>query len=195
VLVRIQVSDFAPGDEKEFEEALAKLNRRRPEWVAQMTELSRNETRRHLRASGLTAAKFPSREAHAMTMPAEVTGVLDRYATKLGKALYYLHTSRIVPTLGIVKTRALTNTEFMSPNFPLRDFDILNVALPLSRAYRDLSDQFAYRYAVPLEGGAAGFIVQFRESVAMLILVFEDSEKYEARKEARQGAAREPGTT
>src|SRR5438128_2693809 len=33
-LVRIQVSDFTPGDELEFEEALAKLNRRRPEWVS-----------------------------------------------------------------------------------------------------------------------------------------------------------------
>ena len=178
-IVRIQVSDYTANDESELEDALTKLNRRRPEWVAKMRELSRIETRRHLREHQLSAASFPGGEVYVMTMPDEITSALDRYAIKLGKALYYLHTGRIIPTSGLIKATALTNSQFTSPGFPLRSFDILAIAPPMSRAKRDLSDQFAYRYAVPIEGGGAGFLVQFRESTAMLILAFEDRQKYE----------------
>ena len=183
-IVRVQFRDSDSTDETELAAALGKVWRRRPEWFDQMRELSRVETRKHLRERQLTSAQFPGGEVYVVKLPTVFLDALDRYAVKLGKALYYLHTGKILPSSGHIHSKALTNAEFMSPNFPLEKFEVFRTSPPMSRGNRDLSNQFAYRYGVPEEGGGAGFVVQFRESVAMLILVFEDHAKFLKRREA-----------
>jgi hypothetical protein len=188
-LVRAQLGIYAGDDKKEFQSALEKFQRRRPEWFAKMKEMTRTETRQHLRSHSLSASDFPGGEIYGMTLPEEITDALDRYAKKLGKALYYLHTQRIVPSSGVVMSKAMTNAEFMSPRFPLSKFDVMTIAPPMSRANCDLSDQFAYRYGVPEEGGGAAFLIQFRQSTVMLVTVYEDREEYLQRREVKYQSA------
>lgn len=179
-IVRIQLSDLTPEDEAEMSAALEKLHARRPEWVAQMKEFSRVETRRALREHGLSGLNRGRDEVYMVSVPEPFADAMNRYGAKLGRALYYRHTGRIIPEGGHVSVKALTNTQFMSAKFPRERFRLLDVVPAVSRGKRDLSDQFAYRYAAPSDSLGAAFLVQFRESTAMLILVNESREAYEA---------------
>lgn len=184
-LTRIQLSDLTPEDERESEAALRKLYSRHPTLVNDMRELSRIETRKYLRAQGLSLQSFPG-EVCVVTMPDELIAAPQRYGEKLGKALYYLHSGRIVPRTGGLRVKALSNAQFMSPKFPLDGFDILRTKPLVARSGRSLEDQFSYRYTLVDGGGAAGFLVQFRESTAITILVFEDAKAYEERAAKRR---------
>lgn len=187
-LMRIRVTDCSAADEAEMEEALAKLNRRRPEWVRQMRELSRIETRRELRQRRLSPEDFPGGEVYIVTMPPEFTDAVARYAQKLGRALYYLHIGRAVPARALVKVKAATNTEYLSPDFPWEKLKIVAGRPVVTRAGRSLEDQFTYRYSVPDDGGGAYFLVQFGESTVMSILVADDEASYHKRVEQRRAA-------
>jgi hypothetical protein len=123
-----------------------------------------------------------------MSVPQPFMDAMTRYAEKLGRALYYMHRGAAVPMNGHVRASALTNAQFMSQHFPRERFDILSVRPAISRRGEDLSTQFAYRYAVPIEGGGAGFLVQFRESTVFLILVYDDKARFDAARWLREGS-------
>lgn len=190
-IVRIQLDEYGALDEREMSVALAKLHSRRPEWIEMMTEYTRVETRRALREAGLSDVRFPSGEVYMMSVPEPFCEAMTRYAEKLGRALYYMHRGVAVPGNGHVRVAALTNAQFMSQSFPREQFDILNVRPAISRSGDDLSDQFAYRYAVPIDGGGAAFLVQFRESTAFLILVYDDKARFEAAVQRRNASSGE----
>lgn len=177
-LLRIQLGDYDPEDEREMNTALQQLHRRRPEWLAKMRELGRTETRQRLRQRGLSPKDLPGREPYIVEIPEEFRGALNRYAVKLGKALYYLHTGQIVSATGVVKAKVATNEMFLSPKFPWEAYRPLDGAPALTRSGKSLEDQFLYRYGIPVEGGSAGFVVQFRQSTVMSIFVFEDEARY-----------------
>lgn len=187
-IVRIQLATYTPDDEREMAAALTKLHSRRPEWVQMMSEYSRIETRRALREAGLADVRFPEGEVYMMSVPQPFMDAMTRYAEKLGRALYYMHRGAAVPRNGHVRVSALTNAQFMSQHFPRERFDILSVRPAISRRGEDLSTQFAYRYAVPIEGGGAGFLVQFRESTVFLILVYDDKARFDAARRLREGS-------
>lgn len=177
-LLRVRLNDYSPDAERELQQVIEKLNRRRPEWIRQMKELTRSETRQFLRERGMTPADFPGREVYVMTLPDEHVAALERYAQKLGKALYYMHTGRIVPSSGLIKASVATNTQFLAPTFPWQAFSILTHRPIIARSNRTMEDQFVYRYSIPEEGFAAGFVVQFGESTVMTMLVVEDEGRY-----------------
>lgn len=180
-LVRIQLSNMSADEEKELERAVWNIGDRHPELLKGMRELSRIETRRFLREQGVSITSFPW-EPYVVTVPEMLMDVPKRYGEKLGKALYYMHTGQIIPKDGFVSVSAMTNTQFMSPKFPIERFTILDRKPILARSGKSLEKQFAYRYAVPEDGGGAAFLVQFRESTAMLILAHESMANYEAIK-------------
>lgn len=178
-LVRIQLRDMSADEEMELERAAWNIGDRHPELLNGMRELSRIETRRFLREQGVSITSFPW-ELYVVTVPETLMDVPKRYGEKLGKALYYLHTGRIIPITGAVTVRAITNSQFMSPKFPIDKFCILDRKPIVTRSGRSLESQFAYRYAVPEEGGGAAFLVQFRDSTALLIVAHEDGSKTRA---------------
>lgn len=180
-LVRIQISDLTSDDEKELERAIWNINDRHPELLKDLRELSRTETRRFMREQGISMAALCP-EPYVVTFPDVLMDVPQRYGEKLGKALYYLHTGRIVSALGGVTVQAMTNTQFMSARFPIEKSRVLDRKPVLTRSGKSLEDQFAYRYAVPDDGFGAAFLVQFRESTAMLIVVHESMAQYESIK-------------
>ena len=175
-LVRIQISDMNSHDEAEMEQCLRQLNMRHPSLVSGMKEMSRNETRRLLREQGLALSMFPAGEFYAIKMPEELLEVPKRYGEKLAKALFYMHAGRVFPSAGRIKIKALTNVEFLSPQFPLENFNVLTSKPAISRSGQSLESQFAYRYAVSAENNVAAFLIQFRESIVILALVSEVGE-------------------
>lgn len=188
-LVRIRINDAkSEVDVREMEECFAALKRRRPEWMQAIREFSRNETRRTLRENGLPMMTADGSEVYVMEMPPEIVDAAQRYAEKLGRALYYKVTGRPIPPQGGVSATSLTNTQWTSPTFPLEHLQILTSQPALSRSGMDLSDQFNYRYAVANSGDAAGFLVQFGESIVMLILAFDDAATYQQIKNKRETA-------
>lgn len=195
-LVRITISDLDAEGERELERAMEKLHDRRPDWIAGMKAMNRVETRRHLRERGLSLETFRGIELSVVTMPPDLVAVPERYASKLGKALYYKHTGRILPSSGFVKVAVFPNAEFMASSFPRDSFSILTTVPGISRSGRSLADQFAYRYAVVEEGAAAAFLVQFGESVAIAIFMYWDRLAYEERGAVRaEGGHPTPGIT
>lgn len=179
-LVRIAISDVNGEAEKEMARALRQLNDRRPNWVSGMRELSRVETRRRLRERGLSLQSFQGLDDGPITIPQELLAVPERYGVKLGKALYSMHTSRVVPLVGIVKTFVYANSDFLSAEFPRDNFNLLASKPVIGRSGKSLEDQFAYRFAIAEDGGAGAFLLQFGERVAVLALVFEDAERFES---------------
>lgn len=181
-LVRIQLSNLSENDERELEQAVWQIRDRHPELFNGLKELKRSETRRFLREQGLSMGDFPA-EPYVVTVPDELAAVPKRYGEKLGRALYYLHTGRVVPKNGWVSVRVMTNAQFMSPKFPLDTFRVLDRRPIVTRSGNSLEGQFSYRYAATEDVRAAAFLVRFRESTAMLILVFEEKTDYDAAKE------------
>lgn len=188
-LVRIQVTPTDPPDEKEMQQAFDKLNKRRPEWLQAIRTFTRNEVRRTLKESGLSPKAFPGGEVYMVQMPEELIESAHRYGKKLGRALYYKATGRALPLTGDVDVTTLTNTQWTSKDFPLESFHVLNTAPALSRSGLDLSDQFAYRYATTADTPAAAFLVQFRESLVLLLIAVEDAQKLQRLRQHRITAA------
>lgn len=184
-LVRISLGDISQQDDKEQVEAIAKLYDRRRDWIEALKLLNRTETRQHLRSNGLSLDAFKGIDLAVVQGPPELFEVPRRYGQKLAKALYYLHTGRIVPDQGLVIVSSLTNSQFMSPNFPLDKFDMLSGRPVLTRSGRSLEDQFAYRYATATDGPGAAFLMQFRESVVIVALVYEDRDARAERLQAK----------
>lgn len=178
-IVRIQLSQVSQQYERELNRAIWQVGDRHAKLFKGMKELSRVETKRLLREEGISLHSLPP-EPYVVTFPDELRAVVDRYGTKLGKALYYLHTGRIIPKSGGISVQSMTNTQFMSSKFPLEKFQILNCKPILARSGKSLEDQFSYRYTLLEDGLAAAFLVQFRESTAMLLVAYENQTEYEA---------------
>lgn len=188
-LVRVALSRLSEDEEKELQKAKEALADRKPEWFRAMREMGRAELRGLASAQGLHIAALDEAaggRAFGVEFPTDLLAVPTRYAAKIGKALYYRHAGRIVPSGGLVRAVSWPNVTFMSPTFPLAQFDLLTERPVLARSGKDLQDQFAYRYAVARDGPGAAFLLQFRESVAMAVLVFEDAAEHALRKAVMQ---------
>ena len=179
-LVRITIREPDAEAIGEMSRSLIQLHDRRPDWVASMKELNRTETRQYLRERGLSLESFKGVEIEVVKMPPELLAVPQRYGEKLGRALYYLHTGRVLPSDGLVHVQVYPNTDFMSTNFPLDEFGILTERPTVSRSGKSIADQFFYRFSTVSNGEAAAFLVQFGESVAMSIFTFDNAAKYAA---------------
>lgn len=149
-LVRIQISDLSEDEERELGASITKMHDRHPEIINGMREMSRNETRRSLRESGFPTEALP-KPLYMVQLPDAILDVATRYGQKLGRALYYLHTSSIFPKSGRVFCEVMPNVTFMSAKFPIDAFQILSVSPVISRSGKSLADQFAYRWGMTPE--------------------------------------------
>ena len=175
-LVRIGVSKPTEEEHKELQDALTKLSRRRPDFVRKIKVMSRTELRQNLRARGIPMSAFQGAEVAAAIAPDEAIHVAERYALKLGKALFYLHCGRVLPDPGTVRAIVYTNSALMSSDFRVEDYEVLRLQSVTSRAGKPLDDQFSYRFTVAKDGEAMAFLVMFGESMAFSIFVFETPE-------------------
>lgn len=189
-IVRIRIGEYDELAYREYKAADEKLKRRRPEWAAEMREFSRRRVINTLRETDLAANGLPSPpEIYLMSLPQAYADAMQRYAEKLGKALYYLHTGRILPSTGLVKAEAHTNAEYASKQFSLEGFKRLPVEPVLTRSGKNLEDQFRYVYGIRDDDLSASFMVYFGESIAMTIMAFHDHRRFDQALSAATEAA------
>lgn len=189
-IVRIQISDLSDAENREFEASVDKMHDRYPEIINGFREMSRCETRKSLRESGLPLESLP-KPLYIAEMPNVILDIAGRYGEKLGKALYYMHTGTIFPATGRVFCEVMPNIRFMSKTFPLDAFEMLTTKPAISRSGKSLADRFAYRWGMTPEKDAAAFLIQFGESTVMLVITYTDVEKYEKVLAARSVAKNE----
>lgn len=189
-LVRLGVtSDLNEDAEADLERVLSGLKFRLPQVYANLREVSRVETRRFLRARGISGTSLPgTAEIYMLKVPSVVIEVTQRYAEKLGKALHYFHTRTILPLGGKVVAHTFTNADLLNSDAPEKFFALLGGVPSLKRDVTPLADQFSYRFGIVERGEASGYWVQFRGSVALLIAVFQDEAEFQRRKALRTGS-------
>jgi len=189
--VRIRVRDFRSQEEEdELEHALSNFQRKLPHVFKKLKELTRVETRRNLRERGIHQTSFPGiGELYIVEIPEEVHQATVRYGEKLGKALHYMHTGRIIPSTGALYSYPFTN----GVNIPTDVIEKALVVLPgqsiTKRDHTLLDGQFAYRYGVVDSGEASAYFTVFGESLSILILAVMDSVAFEKRRAERHEAA------
>lgn len=96
------------------------------------------------------------------------------FATKLGFALYYELTGRIVPIGGGVAARWFSNVDRLEDTFPQSVFDLLLPAKTLMQGKFDVSDQFSYQWRLAEGDRMALFFASFRHSFAVLAFATTD---------------------
>lgn len=189
-LVRIGGQNSPTEDHQaELERALSGLRFRLPAVFHALTELSRVDTRRYLRSRGIQGTLIPGvGEAYLLRVPDEVIAITERYAAKLGRALHYLHTGKIVPATGSVVTKVFTNADLLNSDIPGKFFAVLGGVPVLKRDVTPLESQFTYRYGITSGGEGAGYWISFGESMAVMAAVFLDEAEYQRRKAERHAA-------
>jgi len=125
---------------------------------------------------------------YSMDLPEEVIGVVARYGGKLGKALHYRHTRRIVSTSAAVDSRVFTNLNALGSAFPRAALSLLQNEVEIQRAPTSLKSQFDYRFAVVEEGESSGFVISFGESLVLVVLIFLDRVRFEATQAAKKNS-------
>jgi len=99
---------------------------------------------------------------------------MQTFATKLGFALYYELTSKVVPTGGGVAARWFSNVDRLEGTFPQSVFDVLLPPQTLKQGKLDVSDQFSYQWRLAEGDRMALFFSSFRHSFAVLAFVTTD---------------------
>ena len=164
------------------------------------TEAERNEIARIMHAvnnnnPGLLQEMFPSRRQERKfqnqrgSLPADAAGVLNvngtrlnktiqAFGAKLGLALHYVHTGRIVPVDGGVAVRWYSNHDAVTGQIPDKLFQILGPARTLEQGKWNVADQFNYSFGMGEGGNSAAYFSTFRKSFAVLSWVSTDIARF-----------------
>jgi hypothetical protein len=140
---------------------------------------------------GLLEEMIPSPEQRLrfvgfrLLIPSDAAGVLnasgpllDRsiqvVGAKLGLALYYKTTNRIVPLAGGVAVRWYTNFDRVTGKFPADLYQILGPPKTLQQGSWNVGEQFIYNFALTPNMNMGIYLSIFRKSFAVLSLVSDD---------------------
>lgn len=159
---------------KEFEKAKNSFARQLPELAASLQVQNRVQSRRILKEFGQPQWHPQYGLRYALMIPEKAMDHVNAFGSKLGKALHYKHTERILPVNGTVKVRSFTNAEIPHVNEELFH-RLLGGKAEISRNNQDLSEQFKYIYATTEDKKASVFYVQFGfDALNIMIMVYED---------------------
>jgi hypothetical protein len=96
------------------------------------------------------------------------------FGAKLGFALHYLQTGRIIPLQGSVFVRWYSNYDAMTKGIPPQIFAILGEPETLRQGQWSVETQFNYAYAIADSRRMAAYFSTFRLSFAVLSVAHED---------------------
>ena len=99
---------------------------------------------------------------------------IQKFGGKLGLALHYETTNRIVPIDGGVAVRWYSNYDAVTDGLPKELFRYLGPERTLQQGSWNVHDQFGYAYAVSENSFSAGYFATFRISFAVLCWVNEN---------------------
>jgi hypothetical protein len=103
-----------------------------------------------------------------------VSSHMRTFATKLGFALFYEVTRKIVPMAGGVAARWYSNVDRFDGTFPQSVFDVLLPPETLRQGKFNVSDQFSYQWCITEGDRAVLFFASFRHSFAVLAFAATD---------------------
>ena len=120
---------------------------------------------------------LPKTDGFLKTNGPLVSSHMQTFATKLGFALYFEATGKIVPMAGGVTARWFSNVERLDGTFPQTVFDYLLPPQTLRQGKINVADQFGYQWRMTDDEGAAMFLATFRQSFAVLAFAVTDRKK------------------
>jgi hypothetical protein len=154
------------------------------------TAEERDELQRIMRSvnsnnPGLLEEMIPSRRQEALftesmdLLPLTAAGVLNCsgpmvnrsmqiFGAKLGFALHYARTGRIIPLTGGVAVRWYSNYDAATGEIPANIYAMLGPPETLQQGKWHVGDQFSYAYAVAANSEMAAYFSVFRKSFAVL---------------------------
>lgn len=163
--------------QEEFERSLKAVYSRHPELIDAMKGTTANDVRRFLQRSNL---KLPpglsTADLHVVKLPSSIDKIVRKFSQRLGRALHYKHTRRIVPVDGVVRVNWFTNASLVTNKFPHPVFSRLTKQPKLERATVNLSEQFSYRYEVSVAGDLGMYGCAFGRSFYVVCIVVFDPE-------------------
>jgi hypothetical protein len=114
-----------------------------------------------------------------------VTTAVENFSRKLFCALYYKHTSMILPLTGGIAVRWFSNIQLENDEIPQSLADILAGCPKLERAKTSLDEQFFYGWGVADTKALAAFLAFFRQSFAILGYVNRNAHAFRLPPDAR----------
>jgi hypothetical protein len=106
-----------------------------------------------------------------------VQNSIRAFGAKLGLALHYHHTGRIVPNGGAVAVKWFSNHDKLTGRFPDSLLNILSARQTLKQGRFSVGDQFQFSSAVANTGQLAAYLATFNFAFATLSVVAESKEK------------------
>lgn len=171
-----RIHSVVPMDDEKSRAVFERLARplMKPDVIKAM-ELSANKKRNLARRVGLQLAPGETyAELGLMTVPPAASEAVGVFAAKIGKALHFMHSGRIVPVQAAIEHRWFTNYNYAEGRIPDEVFTIPANGAVLQSARVDLSDQFNYRYALSDDGELSMFTLWFRLSFCVVVAITFD---------------------
>lgn len=171
-LCRMHPDPSSERDRNEMAAIIKSIENNFPGILKLLTPSAR-EVRRFLKKSrvplprGMALSEVPILKTDHPTLRNSVR----QAAKKLALALFYKHSSRIVPPDGAIAIAFFTNVTFKPNEWPVELFQVFSGLPTLKRASHSLEDQFNYQYAIGSDAEFAGFLIRFPTSAAFLIAV------------------------
>ena len=161
--------------EKELQSKIYEFRKQLPEIAKNIRGYTRPKERRLIESFNISPWNNETNQPRkAAVFPRETFERVERFGRKLGKALHYLHTQKILPKEGIVKCKAITNAQL---NLLADDF--FQAALQaqaninIVRSAQPLTDQFVYRFLIDKETLLGLYIVAFGIDAILLLITVE----------------------
>ena len=100
---------------------------------------------------------------------------IELFGAKVGFALHYSRTGKIVPSGGGVSVQWFANLDLLNGRFPENILKIMGPRETLEQGKKSVAEQFSYQYAIPVTGEMSAFLAFFREAFSVLAWVAEDT--------------------
>lgn len=159
---------------KEFKRRIANFARQRPDLYQSLKFLSRSSEIQKFKQNNIPAWNPNTNLQRKMVlMPKEMMEMTSNFGIKLGKALHYLHSGKIVPQAAIIKSKAFTNAEITKLDEDFTEkINLIPHAPGIVRSTKPLNDQFAYKYVFTDNHMQSVFAVVFgKDSLLLLITI------------------------
>ncbi len=99
---------------------------------------------------------------------------IEIFGAKLGLALHYQATGKIVPTKGGVRVRWFSNVDLIEGVLPYKLLEVMGAPLTLSQGDWHVGQQFSYNFVVTDVGTEGAYYAAFRQAFAVLAWVAVD---------------------
>ncbi|RST54060.1 hypothetical protein [Variovorax sp. DXTD-1] len=131
---------------------MRQLHRQHPGLIGRMLIRSPIEARARARRLGIEPRPGETHlDLGLVKVTAEMEHAVSVLASKLTKAVFYVHTGRIFPAVGSINLHWFTNAELLDPahrQSVAATAGLATLRPPVTRGGKDLRDQFDYSYGV-----------------------------------------------